>query len=98
MASHDMGSMGDTVEVDMTNFVFDPAEIEVSVGTTVTWTNGDAMTHTVTSGADDAGDGTFDSGDIAAGESFSFVFEEAGEFRYFCDIHPTMTGVVVVTP
>ena len=101
MGSHDMGGMGgsgDEVMVSMENFVFVEDRIEVPVGTTVTWTNGDSTRHTVTSGADDSADGTFDSGDIEAGETFSHTFDEAGEFAYFCDIHPTMTGVVVVTP
>ena len=101
MASHDMGGMGgngDEVMVAMQNFVYVEDRIEVSVGTTVTWTNEDSTRHTVTSGADDTADGTFDSDDIEAGKTFSYTFEEEGEFAYFCDIHPTMTGVVVVTP
>lgn len=98
MASHDMGGMGETVTVDITNFVFVQDEIEISVGDTVEWVNGDATRHTITSGSDDTADGTFDSGDIEAGDTFSFTFTEAGEFAYFCDIHPTMTGTVVVAP
>lgn len=99
LASHDMGAMGgDEVMVSMDNFVFVEDRIEVSVGTTVTWTNADSTRHTVTSGADDTDDGTFDSDDIEAGSTFSYTFDEVGEFAYFCDIHPTMTGVVVVTP
>lgn len=99
MASHDMGAMGgDEVMVSMDNFVFVEDRIEVSVGTTVTWTNADSTRHTVTSGTDDTADGTFDSDDIEAGGTFSYTFDEVGEFAYFCDIHPTMTGVVVVTP
>lgn len=101
MASHDMGGMageGGAAAVSMENFVFVEDRIEVAIGTTVTWTNADATRHTVTSGADDTADGSFDSDDIEAGESFRFTFAEAGEFPYFCDIHPTMTGVVVVTP
>jgi len=99
MASHDMGAMGgDEVMVSMENFAFVEDRIEISVGTTVTWTNADSTRHTVTSGADDTADGAFDSDDIEAGGTFSYTFEEAGEFAYFCDIHPTMTGVVVVTP
>jgi plastocyanin len=100
-ASHDMAGMnggGRAVTVDIANFAFVQDEIEVSVGDTVEWVNGDGTRHTVTSGADDEADGMFDSGDVEAGESFSFTFTEPGEFAYFCDIHPTMTGVVVVTP
>ena len=100
MASHDMGGMGDgeTVTVDITNFVFVQDEIEIRVGDTVEWVNNDATRHTITSGTDDTADGAFDSGDIEAGDTFSFTFLEAGDFAYFCDIHPTMTGTVVVAP
>lgn len=99
MASHDMGAMGgDEVMVSMENFVFVEDRIEVSVGTTVTWTNADSTRHTVTSGDDDTADGIFDSDDIEASGTSSYTFDEVGEFAYFCDIHPTMTGVVVVTP
>ena len=93
-----MDGSGMEVVVSMENFVFVPDRLEISVGTTVTWANGDATRHTVTSGADDTDDGVFDSGDIAPGERFSHTFDDPGEFAYFCDIHPTMTGVVVVTP
>ena len=98
MASHDMGGMGETVTVDISNFAFVQDEIEISVGDTVEWVNGDATRHTITSGADDTADGTFDSGDVEAGETFRFTFTAAGEFAYFCDIHPTMTGTVLVAP
>jgi manganese oxidase len=100
MTSHGMGGMDDSTEVAVAleNFVFVEDRVEIPVGTTVTWTNGDATTHTVTSGADDTDDDTFDSGDIGPGETFSHTFDDPGEFAYFCDIHPTMTGVVVVTP
>jgi plastocyanin len=99
MASHDMGDMGgDTVTVDIENFAFVEDEIEISIGDTVEWVNGDATRHTITSGSDDTPDGAFDSGNVEAGGMFSFTFTEAGAFAYFCDIHPTMTGTVVVSP
>mgnify|MGYP000253433243 FL=1 len=100
MASHDMGGTGDgeTVTVDIANFAFVQDEIEISVGDTIEWVNGDATRHTVTSGTDDTADGTFDSGDVAAGDAYRFTLTETGEFAYFCDIHPTMTGLIVVRP
>ena len=79
-------------EIQIAGFQFGPAEAEVTVGTTVTWTNFDGATHTAT-----ADDGTFDSGDIEAGEEFSFTFEEPGTFSYICEIHPDMVGTVTVT-
>jgi nitrite reductase (NO-forming) len=81
---------------------FDPNTVTVKVGDTVTWTNGDATMHTVTSGTSDgtAGtpDGTFDSGFLAEGATWSYTFTEAGEFPYYCLPHPWMIGKVIVEP
>jgi plastocyanin len=77
--------------VSIANMSFSPASLTVYVGTTVTWTNNDAMAHTVTS------DGSsFDSGNIAPGGKYSRTFSTAGSFPYHCTIHPTMTGTVTV--
>lgn len=91
-------------------FAFEPGTLEVPVGQRVTWTNEDRILHTVTSG--EAGtkgvpgvsdpvpatpDGAFDRELDGAGTSFSFTFEEAGTYPYFCAIHPGMVGEVVVT-
>lgn len=87
-----------TNEVGMQSQSFSPSEIEIEVGTTVTWTNGSSATHTVTSGTDGTHDGKFDSGDIAPGEEFSYTFEETGTFPYYCIPHVSfgMTGTVTV--
>lgn len=81
---------------------YSPNEITVEVGTTVTWTNDDVTLHTVSSGtvADLVGtmDGLFDSGFLAEGETFSYTFDEVGEFPYFCQPHPWMQGTVIVVP
>ena len=102
MAGHDMGSMaadGETVTVDIANFAFLPAELVVARGTEVIFTNSDSAPHTVTAGTDDAPlPELFDSGLLEQGESFSFVFDEPGEFVYFCDRHPPMTATVIVEP
>lgn len=64
----------------------------VSLGTTVTWTNDDpAMPHTVT-----AVDGTFDSGLLQPGQSWSHTFDAPGEFEYFCTLHPWMRAKLMV--
>ncbi len=80
---------------------YSPGVIEVAQGTTVTWTNDDTVVHTVTAGDSDGRIGTpsglFGSGDMAPGESFSFTFDEVGEFTYYCVPHPWMVGTVVVT-
>jgi plastocyanin len=78
--------------VDIAGFAFAPGSIEVVAGTTVTWTNSDAAPHTVT-----AADGSFDSGELAQGQSYSLTFDTPGSYAYACAIHPQMTGTVVVT-
>jgi manganese oxidase len=82
---HDHGTdpdNGDTAEIVIQNVRFNPDELRVPVGTTVTWVNRDGMVHTVT-----ADDGSFDSGDIRGGESWSYTFDEPGEFSYHCIPH-----------
>ncbi len=77
---------------------YDPNPIEVSVGQTITWLNGDTVSHTVTSGnAGDPDEGTlFDSGAMIPGHAYSKTFEEPGTYEYYCIYHPTMVGEVVV--
>ncbi|MCH8995986.1 MAG: amicyanin, partial [Thaumarchaeota archaeon] len=79
-----------------TNECWDPAEVTVDVGDEVTWTNDDTAAHTVTSGVPGAPDGVFDSGLFLAGDTFSYTFDEVGEYDYFCMVHPWMTGKVQV--
>lgn len=80
---------------------YDPLDLEVRVGTTVTWTNDDSVAHTVTSGESDGttgeADGVFDSGFLDPGATFSYTFDEVGEFPYYCLPHPWMRAVVTVT-
>jgi plastocyanin len=73
------------------NRAFSPDELNVAVGTTVTWTNGDAVSHTSTSNASG-----WNSGTIPPGGRFSFAFQSAGTFPYRCTIHPGMVGSVNV--
>jgi len=73
------------------NRAFMPDTVEITAGTTVTWTNSDSVTHTSTSNG-----GGWDSGPIAPGRGFSFSFQTAGTFPYHCAIHPGMVGTVVV--
>jgi plastocyanin len=76
---------------------YDPPSLIIFVGGEVIWKNDDASAHTVTSGIALTGpDGNFDSSLIKAGETFSHRFEESGEFRYFCMIHPWAEGSVTV--
>jgi len=78
-------------EVFIQGMAFVPATISVAAGTTITWTNKDAIAHTVTSGTN-----LFDSGSLASGKSFTFTFATAGTYPYYCSIHPTMTATVTV--
>jgi len=92
--SGENGNSGGPVQtstVDMENTSYQPSEIEVEVGTTVTWTNEDSFGHTVTSG--EAG---FDSGNVGPGEGFPHTFNQRGKFEYTCTIHPSMQGTVEV--
>ena len=78
---------------------FNPQTISISVGDTVTWTNNDVAGHTATSGkmTDNQTGTVFDSGLINAGKSYtSPPFETAGTYEYFCQVHPWMTGKIVV--
>jgi plastocyanin len=84
-------AQGASASVAIQNFAFSPGSIQVDAGTTVTWTNNDQVMHTVT-----ADDGSFDSGDIAPGGTFSMTFNTPGTFSYHCKIHPFMTASIVV--
>ena len=77
--------------VTIGNFTFKAPALTVKPGTTVTWTNGDDIPHTVV-----AKDGSFKSKVLDSGDRFSFTFAKAGQFGYFCSIHPHMTGTIVV--
>ncbi len=80
-----------------TNECFLPYEVSINVGDTVTWLNDDTAAHTVTSGtAADGPSDVFDSSLVMAGSSFSFTFNEAGTYEYFCMVHPWMEGFVIV--
>ena len=79
-----------TIEAKIDNFTFNPQQITVKAGDTVTWTNRDDIPHTV------ADPGTFKSKALDTGDSFSFTFATPGSFDYFCSLHPHMTGRIVV--
>ena len=78
------------VAVHIDNFSFAPNPLEVKVGTTVTWTNRDDIPHTVVCA------GKFRSKALDTDGTFSFTFTEPGEYKYFCSLHPHMTGSIKV--
>ena len=81
----------------LTDTAYQPNPIQVSVGTTVTWTNNDAQPHTVNSGENATPSGLFDSPIMAPQATFDYTYTEAGEFPYFCILHPNMVGTVSVS-
>src|SRR5215204_5000625 len=82
----------ESVAVEIKDFAFNPPEITVPAGGSVTWTNGDTVPHTATGLDRDA----LQSGAIRPGESFTQAFDAAGTFEYFCEFHPNMKGSIVV--
>ncbi|HET7469502.1 MAG TPA: cupredoxin domain-containing protein [Gemmatimonadales bacterium] len=82
---------GDAVSIQ--NFAFVPPNLSVVSGTTVTWTNQDAVQHTVSS--DDGH--SFDSSAFGHGQTFQFTAGAPGTYTYTCRIHPFMHGTVTVT-
>ena len=77
-------------KVSIDNFTFAPAQLTIKVGTTVTWTNHDDIPHTVVSA------GKFRSKTLDTDDSFSFTFTATGDYKYFCSLHPHMTGMIKV--
>ena len=77
-------------KVSIDNFTFEPAQLTVKVGTTVTWKNRDDIPHTVVSA------GKFRSKTMDTEDSYSFTFTAAGDYKYFCSLHPHMTGTIKV--
>jgi plastocyanin len=84
-----------SASIDVQGRAFKTASLEVAKGTAVTWSNKDSFGHTVSGGTPPTKSGAFD-GQLAAGGTFSFTFNDTGTFPYFCAIHTSMTGTIVV--
>jgi amicyanin len=80
-------------KVTIDNFTFAPAELAVTVGTTVTWDNHDDIPHSVVEK-----NKLFRSKALDTDESYSFTFTQAGTYDYFCGLHPHMVGKIIVKP
>lgn len=106
-----IGAGSPTPDLTLQNLAnwYDPKEITINQGDTVTWRNDDTEPHSITSGigggivsahTGEKGDpdGLFDSGLFGSGESWSYIFDGSGTFSYFCSLHPWMEAVVIVEP
>jgi plastocyanin len=80
-----------TIKID--NFTFAPSTLTVKAGTNVTWRNEDDIPHTVASSTR-----VFKSKALDTDDRFSFTFNDAGTYEYFCSLHPHMKGTIVVEP
>lgn len=80
------------VKIDIKEFMFGPKDLNVAVGTKVTWVNDDQIPHTVAETHK-----VFRSGALDTNDSFSWVFNTPGEYDYFCALHPQMIGKIVVS-
>lgn len=79
--------------VQIADFSFQPADVSVEIGGSVSWVNQDSSAHTVTFDSL-----SIDSGSLASGKTFSATFSTLGQYTYHCSIHPAMTGTVSVVP
>ena len=86
-------STDSTAEVKIDNFAFTPVTVTVKLGARVTWVNHDDIPHTV-----DSTQGKFKSAALDTDDRFEFRFTEAGEYPFYCRIHPKMTGKIIVQP
>ena len=78
-------------DISIQGRAFAPATLHVKKGQSVTWKNKDNADHTV-----DAEDGSFSSGTIKTGKTFTHTFKKAGKYAYSCKLHPRMKGTIVV--
>lgn len=89
--------------VEVVDFAYAPGSLEVAPGDAVTWTNQDDFAHTVTAGQPGDPTGAFDGplgetgSHASSGTTFTTTFDEPGTYAYFCALHPSMTGEIVVT-
>jgi len=86
------GASGGSTTATIQNFAFHPATVNAKAGQKVTWSNDDSTAHTVT-----ADDGSFDSGTLSPGKSFSTTLAKSGTVKYHCSIHSFMHGTISVS-
>jgi len=76
------------------NFAFSPATMTIKTGTPVTWTNQDGASHQIAS--DPGAPVAFKSESLVNGASYQFTFTQAGTYSYYCTLHPSMKGTIIV--
>ncbi len=86
--------VGGSNAIAIKNFAFSPASLTIKSGTAVTWTNQDGAPHQVAS--DPGTPVAFSSDSLANGESYQFTFTRPGTYTYYCTIHPSMKGTIIV--
>lgn len=84
-------TFAEDVRVDIKEFMFAPVDLNIAIGTKVTWVNDDQIPHTVMETHR-----AFHSAALDTNDSFSFEFDNPGTFEYFCALHPQMIGKIVV--
>jgi plastocyanin len=89
--SHSARAADATITID--NFTFTPAQIRVAPGTKVTWVNNDDIPHLIVDATDPR---AMKSPPLDTDNLFSFVYAKAGNYPYFCGLHPQMRGTVIV--
>ena len=91
-ASADTAAAAEATMVEIKDFTFVPASLEIPVGSTITWTNSDAAPHTATARDREV----LQSGTLNQGDSYTQTFDQPGTFDYFCEFHANMKGTIVV--
>jgi plastocyanin len=96
-ADSGQGGGGGGAQVGMKNIQFEPADVTIKAGETVTWTNDEAVAHDVDGGGKGVKFSSGEAGGMNQGDKFKFTFEKAGTYDYVCRVHaPGMAGTVTV--
>ena len=84
------GDLGIKTDVAISNYAFNPSTLTVPEGTSVVWTNSDSAPHTIVSGSEIL------SSSISQGQTYVYTFNTPGTYEYYCGIHPSMKGTIIV--
>ena len=88
---------GGGAQVGMRNIQFEPGDVTVQAGDTVTWTNDEAVAHDVEGSGNGVKFSSGEAGGMNEGDTFEFTFDKPGTYDYVCRVHaPGMAGTVTV--